>query len=59
MLAIMFDPCFKNMKIIWHYVGNSSVGEIVVEYDAKVVYPLLLQVYFYLNPTRAPRAQTR
>jgi hypothetical protein len=57
MLAIMLDPCFKNMKVIWHYVGNSSEGEIVVEYDAKVVYPLLLQVYFYVNPTRVPRAQ--
>jgi hypothetical protein len=37
----------------------NCVGGIVVEYDAKVVYPILLQVYFYLNLTRAPRAQTR
>jgi hypothetical protein len=44
MLAIMFDPHFKNRKIIQNYVGNLNANEIVAEYNAKVVYPFLLQV---------------
>jgi hypothetical protein len=44
MLALMFDPHFKNMKVIQNYVGNSNANEIVAKYNAKVVYPFLLQV---------------
>jgi hypothetical protein len=29
------------------------VGEIVIKFDIKIVYPLLLQVYVYLNYTNA------
>jgi hypothetical protein len=42
MLAIMLDLCLKNMKVIWDYVGNTVVVNVVLEYDFKVVYPLLL-----------------
>lgn len=52
-MAIMFDLCFKNMKVIWYYVGNYVISEIVVKYNSKVVYPILLQIYFYLNHARA------
>lgn len=52
-MAIMFDLCFKNMKVIWYYVGNYVISEIVVKYNMKVVYPILLQTYFYLNHARA------
>jgi hypothetical protein len=52
-LAIMFDPCFKNIKIIQNYVGNFIANEIVTKYDTKVVCPFMIQVYFYLNYTRA------
>ncbi len=45
----MFDLWFKNMKVIEGYVGNFTTNEIVVEYNTKVVYPLLFQVYFHLN----------
>jgi hypothetical protein len=38
----MLDPSFKNMKIIQNYVKFFVVSEIVVEFDTKVVYPLLL-----------------
>ncbi len=52
MLAIMFDLCFKNMKVIWYYVRNYFINEIVVKYNMKVVYPIILQIYFYLNHAR-------
>jgi hypothetical protein len=53
MLAIMFDPCFKNMKIIWDFVGDSLTLQVVAEYDVKIVYPLLVQTYLHLNPMKA------
>ncbi len=34
MLAIMFDPHFKNMKAIWDFVGNSLALQVMAEYDA-------------------------
>ncbi len=53
MLVIMLDLCLKNMKMIWDYVGNMVVVNVVLEYDFKVVYPLLLQVYPHLNCMKA------
>jgi hypothetical protein len=53
MLAIMFDPCFKNMKVIWDFVGDSLAFRIVAEYDVKIVYPLLVQTYLHLNLVEA------
>jgi hypothetical protein len=41
MLVIMLDFCFKNIKVIQDYVNNIVV-RVVVEYDVKVVYLLLL-----------------
>ncbi len=53
MLVITLDPCFKNMKFIQNYMGNIVVVDVVVEYDVKVVHPLLLYVYFHLNLVKA------
>jgi len=41
MLVIMLDLCFKNIKVIQDYMNNIVVS-VVVEYDVKVVYLLLL-----------------
>jgi len=41
MLVILLDLCFKNIKVIQDYVNNIVVN-VVVEYDVKVVYLLLL-----------------
>ncbi len=41
MLVIMLDLCFKNIKVIQDYVNNIVVS-VVVEYDVKIVYLLLL-----------------
>jgi hypothetical protein len=42
MLVVILDPHFKNMKIIGEFVGNAQVSAIVVDYDVKMVSPLLL-----------------
>jgi hypothetical protein len=34
-------------------VGNYVISEIVVKYNTKVVYPILLQIYLCLNHARA------
>jgi len=36
MLVSMLDPCYKNMKCIQNFMGNSIVVQIVVEYNAKI-----------------------
>jgi hypothetical protein len=33
MMAIMFDPCHMNMKMIKKYVGDSFASIIIEEYD--------------------------
>jgi hypothetical protein len=53
MFVIMLDPCFKNMKVIRDFVGNSLTFQIVAKYDVKIVYPLLVQAYLHLNPMKA------
>lgn len=45
MLLIMFDPYFQNMKIKQDYVGNFVTIQIVVDYDTRIMHPLLLQAY--------------
>jgi len=53
MLAIMLDFCFKTMKVIWDFLGNSLALQIVAKYNVKIVYPLLVQAYFHLNLMKA------
>jgi hypothetical protein len=49
MLAIVLDFCFKNMKVIGDFLGDSLALQIVAKYNAKIVYPLLVQTYLHLN----------
>lgn len=44
MLVIMLGPHFKNIKIIQDQVHNIVATNIVVKFDVKGVYLLLLQV---------------
>jgi hypothetical protein len=50
MLAITFDLCFKNMKVIRDFMGDSLALQVVTKYDVKIVYPLLVHAYLHLNP---------
>jgi hypothetical protein len=41
MLALMFDPKFKNMKLITVFLGCENGVVIVAEYDQQFLLPLL------------------
>jgi hypothetical protein len=49
----MLDPCFKNMKVIWDFVGNTHAIQILIDYDTNIMCFLLLHVFFHLNLVRA------
>jgi hypothetical protein len=40
MLAIMFDPRFKSMKLIAMFMGHQNVTLVVDEYNEKLLMPL-------------------
>jgi hypothetical protein len=42
MLVLMLDLRFKNLQIIANFVGFELIMEIVIEYDCKILLPLLL-----------------
>jgi hypothetical protein len=46
MLLTMFDPHFKNMKILQNFIGHTIALQIVIEYDTNIFYPFLLHVLF-------------
>ncbi len=46
----MFDPRFKSLQVLKNYVGWGNVICLVIEYDAKVVIPLLMIIFYVLNP---------
>jgi hypothetical protein len=50
MLVIKLNPHFKNMKVIWDFVGHAHVILNVIEYDINIVCPLY--VFFHLNHVR-------
>ncbi len=50
MFALMFDPCFKSLRVLQNYVGRGNVIHLVIEYDAKVVIPLMMIIFYVLNP---------
>lgn len=50
MIVIMFDPHFKNVKIIQDFLGNWFVVQIVAKYNINMLYPLLLQVFLDFEP---------
>ncbi len=48
----MLDLRFRKMQVIWDFVGDSLALQVVAKYDAKIMYPLLVQTYFHLNPMK-------
>jgi len=46
----MFDPRFKNLQFIKGYVDLKLSMQIVVDYDPKILMPLLLTIYHTLTP---------
>jgi hypothetical protein len=50
LLVVILDPHFKNMKIIWEFVGNAQVSAIVVQYDVKNGMPYFVASLIALKP---------
>lgn len=48
----MFDPHFKNMKVIRDFMGSAHVIQIVAYYDTNIMRFVLLQLFFRLNHVR-------
>ncbi len=51
MFALMFDPRFKFLQVLENYVGWGNVICLATKYDAKVLIPLLMIVFYVLNST--------
>jgi hypothetical protein len=51
MLALMFDPCFKNMLLVVMYLGWQNVDVLVAEYDVELLLPLLIEPTKLLIPS--------
>jgi hypothetical protein len=49
MLDIMLEPHFKNMKIIYNFMGDTLEIQTVTKYDTNILCVFLVQVFFYLN----------
>jgi hypothetical protein len=45
MLTLMVDPKYKFVYIVMTYVGSDNVVALVVEYDQKLLLPLLIEFY--------------
>ncbi len=40
----MFDPWFKSLHLVFGYLGHGIVVVMVVEYDEKLLLPLIMEV---------------
>jgi len=50
MLSLMLDPRFKNIHLIFSFVGWEEGVSIADEYDKRILYPMLLKCYHDLHP---------
>jgi hypothetical protein len=51
MMVIMLDPHFKALSIVEGLVGCRNAIKLASKYDAKVVIPLLMVCFEWLNPS--------
>jgi hypothetical protein len=47
--AIMFDPCFKSLKVVENYVGCGACIRITFEYDANAIILFLMIMFEIIN----------
>lgn len=50
MLALMLDPYFKSFDVMKTFVGHAKVIQMMVEYGNKILLPLLMVAFQFLNP---------
>jgi hypothetical protein len=51
MLALILDLWFKPLNVVKAFVGWAKMIQIAVEYDNKILLPLLVASFHFLNPT--------
>ncbi len=51
MMAIMLDLHFKSLCVVENLLGCGNAIRPAIEYDAKIVIPLLMVCFEQLNPT--------
>jgi len=50
MMAIMLDPHFKSLRVMENLLGRGNAIRLAIEYDARIVIPLLMVCFEQLNP---------
>lgn len=50
-LALMLDPCFKDMLLLVMYLGWENVDALVVKYDDELLLPSLIEATKLLMPS--------
>jgi hypothetical protein len=50
MLALMLDFKFKNLRLIFYFIGNEHGVVIVENCDRKCLFPMFLKFYHHLHP---------
>jgi hypothetical protein len=49
MLTLMLDMCCKLLDVMKTFVGKAKVIQMVLEYDNKILMPLLVVAFLFLN----------
>jgi hypothetical protein len=45
----MIDPRFRNLCLVFFFVGQEEGISIMDAYDKRTLYPMLLKCYYHLN----------
>jgi hypothetical protein len=51
MFAIMLDACFKFLHVVKNYVRHDNEIRLALQYDGRIVVPLLMIFFDWFNPT--------
>ncbi len=49
-MSLILNFRFKNLCLIFYFVGQEEGDNIVDEYDKRTLYPMLLKWYHHLHP---------
>ncbi len=52
MLAQMLNTRFKNLCLMFFFIGRDQGVAIVEQYDTMSLYPMLMKCYYHLHPSR-------
>jgi hypothetical protein len=50
MLALMLDPRFKSLCLMYSFIGHDQGIAIVEQYDTMSLYSMLMKCYYHLHP---------